>query len=43
MELFKQLNSQQGTTLLVATHSAGVARVADRIVHIDDLRRRAVS
>lgn len=39
MDLLKQLNDLQGTTLLVATHSADVAARADRVLQIGELQR----
>ncbi len=39
MDLLKQLNDLQGTTLLVATHSADVAARADRVLRIGELQR----
>lgn len=39
LDLLKQLNDLQGTTLLVATHSADVAARADRVLQIGELQR----
>jgi putative ABC transport system ATP-binding protein len=39
LDLLKQLNDLQGTTLLVATHSADVAARADRVLRIGELQR----
>jgi putative ABC transport system ATP-binding protein len=36
MELFKQLNREQGLTLIVVTHENDVARYADRLLHLVD-------
>lgn len=38
MELFKQLNREQGLTLIVVTHENDVARYADRLLHLRDGR-----
>lgn len=39
LDLLEQLNDLQGTTLLVATHSADVAARADRVLQIGELQR----
>ena len=39
LDLLEQLNNLQGTTLLVATHSADVAARADRVLQIGELQR----
>jgi len=39
LDLLKQLNDLQGTTLLVATHSADVAARADRVLQIGELQQ----
>ena len=36
MQLLRQLNTEQGTTMVVVTHDANVAHATDRIVHIKD-------
>lgn len=36
MGLLKELNEQQGMTIVVVTHESGVANVTNRIVHISD-------
>ncbi len=36
MDLLRQLNKEQGLTLIVVTHDAEVAAYADRIVHLRD-------
>lgn len=38
VDLLKQVNTRQGTTLLVATHSIAVAGEADRVLQISELR-----
>ncbi|MFO3719428.1 ABC transporter ATP-binding protein [Staphylococcus felis] len=38
MELFMQLNQEQGTTMIVVTHDPKVAQQADRVIHILDGR-----
>lgn len=38
MELFRQLNREQGLTLIVVTHENDVARYADRLLHLRDGR-----
>ena len=36
MQLLKELNEQQGMTIVVVTHESGVANETNRIVHIRD-------
>ena len=36
MQLLKQLNKQQGITIIVVTHEGGVANETDKIIHIKD-------
>lgn len=36
LELFKQLNKNQGITVILVTHDANIARHAKRIIHIKD-------
>ncbi|NLD05006.1 MAG: ABC transporter ATP-binding protein, partial [Synergistaceae bacterium] len=36
MELFKKINEEEGTTILLVTHEPGVADYAKRIVHFKD-------
>ena len=36
MQLLKQLNEQEGITLVVVTHESGVANETNKIVHIKD-------
>ncbi|MGV3244814.1 ABC transporter ATP-binding protein [Staphylococcus sp. 11261D007BR] len=38
MELFLQLNKEQGTTMIIVTHDPKVAEQADRVIHILDGR-----
>jgi putative ABC transport system ATP-binding protein len=38
MELFAQLNSAEGITVVLVTHEADVARFAQRLVHFVDGR-----
>ena len=41
LDLLDRLVRAQGRTLIVVTHSAEVARRADRVVHLDDGRLTA--
>lgn len=36
MQLLKQLNKQEGITIIVVTHEGGVANETDKIIHIKD-------
>ena len=36
MQLLKQLNQQEGITIIVVTHEGGVANETDKIIHIKD-------
>ena len=36
MQLLKQLNEQEGITIVVVTHESGVANETNKIVHIKD-------
>ena len=36
MKLLKQLNEEQGMTIVVVTHESGVANETNKIVHIKD-------
>ena len=36
IELLRNLNQRQGKTLIIASHEAKIARMADRIIHIRD-------
>jgi macrolide transport system ATP-binding/permease protein len=36
LELFRQLNEEEGVTIILVTHDANVARAADRIIRITD-------
>jgi putative ABC transport system ATP-binding protein len=36
MQLLKQLNQQDGITIIVVTHEGGVANETDKIIHIKD-------
>ena len=36
MELLKQLNQEEGITIIVVTHESGVANETDKIIHIKD-------
>ena len=36
MQLLKQLNQQEGITIIVVTHESGVANETDKIIHIKD-------
>ena len=38
LQLFRRLNAEQGITVLLVTHDAGVARHADRVIRIADGR-----
>jgi macrolide transport system ATP-binding/permease protein len=38
LQLFRRLNQEQGITVLLVTHDAGVARHADRVIRIADGR-----
>lgn len=38
IELFKKLQSDFGVTLVVATHDAGIASAADRVIYLSDGR-----
>jgi ABC-type lipoprotein export system ATPase subunit len=36
LAMFQQLNREEGVTIFLVTHDAGVARVAERVIHIQD-------
>jgi putative ABC transport system ATP-binding protein len=36
MQLLKQLNAEEGMTIVVVTHESGVANETNKIVHIKD-------
>jgi putative ABC transport system ATP-binding protein len=36
MQLLKQLNQEEGITIIVVTHESGVANETDKIIHIKD-------
>jgi putative ABC transport system ATP-binding protein len=36
MQLLKQLNKEDGITIIVVTHEGGVANETDKIIHIKD-------
>ena len=36
MELLKQLNKEEGITIIVVTHESGVANETNKIIHIKD-------
>jgi putative ABC transport system ATP-binding protein len=36
MELLKQLNEEEGMTIIVVTHESGVANETNKIIHIQD-------
>ncbi len=36
MQLLKQLNKEEGITIIVVTHESGVANETDKIIHIKD-------
>jgi len=37
-ELFRKLNKERGTTIVVITHDPEIARMTDRIIYIRDGR-----
>jgi putative ABC transport system ATP-binding protein len=38
MAIFQRLNREQGITIILVTHDAGIARHARRIIHMRDGR-----
>jgi len=36
LAMFRQLNVEEGITIFLVTHDAGVARIAERVIHIHD-------
>ena len=36
LEVLQDVNKKMGTTLLVITHNAAIAEIADRVIHMRD-------
>jgi ABC-type lipoprotein export system ATPase subunit len=36
LDLFREINREQGVTVILVTHDAGVARHADRAIRVHD-------
>jgi len=43
LEALQRANQQLGTTTVVITHNAGIAQMADRVIHLSDGRISDVS
>ena len=42
MQALLDANRRFGTTMLIVTHNADIARIADRVIHFDDGAIRSI-